>query len=357
MAAQTKKRGRPPAPTTKRPQKQKQVVEENKIFCIRCGCTDQANFYKTKDKNRGFYGKVPYCKDCVAELYSFYLKKYGDMNLAVYYTCRKIDVPYNHQCYLGSVANINKEGARISGEDNIFRAYMKTMAFAEQNGWGATFDESTGEDSIGGLTAYDVYTKVKKDRRVVGDSSNKDDDRYEVIEYDTEFLQSKWGIYDNEELASLESEYLDWAEKLGFKNGIISEKSIDVIVKQICYQTLEINKDRMSGNDVNKKVDTLTKLMNNAGLIEKQKSNSEVERGIGQRIEDIERFRPVKEVDSDLADVDNIKMLFDAFVGCMARSLNKSNAYTKAFEEEYAKYSIDLIENPDIEGGEPSDGK
>lgn len=348
------KRGRPPAPTTK---KARSTTDEAKIFCLRCGCSDQSNFYQTKDKNRKFFGKIPYCKDCIKEFYSYYLKKYGDNNLAIYYTCRKIDIPYVHRAYLGALENVNKESSRIKGEENLLQAYIKNMSFAEQNGWGAVFDDSSGEDAIGGLTSYDVYTKVKKDKRVVGGGNSNDDDRYETIEYDTEFLQSKWGIYDNEELASLESEYLDWAEKLGFKNGIISEKSIDVIVKQICYQTLEINNDRVNGNDVNKKVDTLTKLMSNAGLIEKQKSNSEVERGIGQRIEDIERFRPVKEVDSDLADVDNIKMLFDAFVGCMARSLNKSNAYTKAFEEEYAKYSIDLIENSDTEGGEPSDGK
>ena len=89
--------------------------------------------------------------------------------------------------------------------------------------------------------------------------------------------------------------------------------------------------------------------MNNAGLIEKQKSNTEESRSIGQRIEDIEMFRPIKEADPELADVDNIKDLYYAFVGCMARSLNKSNECTKEFEKRYSKYSIDIIENPSLD--------
>ena len=337
----TAKRGRPPKPKAPLP-------DEKKITCINCGCSNQSNFYQTKDKNRRWFGKIPYCKDCTKAIYEYYLKKYKEMNMAIYYMCRKIDIPYIHSAYLGAVENINNPNAKIKGDNAIVQAYMKTLSFSEQNGWGCTFDESMGEDQIDGLVSYDVYTKVKKDKKIVGNNDDNSD-MYEIIEYDTEYLQSKWGIYSNEELAQLESEYLDWAEKLGFKNGIIGEKSIDVIVKQICYQTLEINNDRVNGTDVNKKVDTLTKLMNNAGLIEKQKSNSEVERRIGQSIEDIERFRPIKEVDPELADVDNIKPLFDAFVGCMARSLNKSNEYTKKFEEEYAKYGIDIIENSLVE--------
>ena len=330
--------------------------QKEKIKCINCGCSNQSNFYVTKDKNRKFFGKIPYCKDCIKEIYNFYLKKYKEMNLALYYMCRKIDIPYIHVAYTGATESIKNPKSTIQGEDAIVQSYMKNLAFSEQNGWGYTFDDSMGEDQIDGLTSYDIYTKIKKSKKIQGDNSN--DDRYEVIEYDTAYLQSKWGLFDNEELAQLESEYLDWAEKLGFKNGNITEKSIDVIVRQICYQTLDINKDRINGVDVNKKVDTLTKLMNNAGLIEKQKSNTEEFRSIGQRIEDIERFRPIKEVDPELADVDNLRDLYYAFVGCMARSLNKSNEYTKEFEKRYAKYSIDIIENPslDIEKEVKDDG-
>lgn len=329
-------RGRPKKSVSKNTQ-----TDDKKIVCINCGSSNQQNFYQTKDKNRKYFGKIPYCKDCIKSIYEYYLKKYKEMNMAMYYMCRKIDIPYIHSAYTGAVENINNPNSKIQGDSAIVQAYMKNLAFSEQNGWGYTFDDSVGEDQIDGLTSYDVYTKVKKNKKIVGTPENND--MYEIMEYDTAYLQNKWGIYTNDELAYLESEYLDWQDKLG---GQIDEKSIDVIVKQICYQTLDINTDRSNGADVNKKVETLTKLMNNAGLIEKQKSNTNTTRTLGQRIEDIERFRPVKEVDPELSDVDNVKVLLDAFVGCMARTLNKRNDFTSRFENEFKEYSIDMIENP-----------
>jgi hypothetical protein len=85
--------------------------------------------------------------------------------------------------------------------------------------------------------------------------------------------------------------------------------------------------------------------MNNAGLIEKQNSNANKTRTPGQRIEDIEQRRPIKMVDPELADVDNIDGLYTAFTGCMARTLGKSNALTDRFEKNFAEYSIDIIES------------
>ena len=35
---------------------------DNKIVCINCGTSNQQNFYQTKDKNRKYFGKIPYCK-------------------------------------------------------------------------------------------------------------------------------------------------------------------------------------------------------------------------------------------------------------------------------------------------------
>lgn len=323
-------------------------TDDKKISCINCGTSNQQNFYQTKDKNRKYFGKIPYCKSCIKEIYNNYLKKYKEMNLALYYMCRKIDIAYIHSAYTGAVENINNPKSKIQGEESIVQAYMKNLAFSDANGWGHTFDESIGEDQIEGLTSYDIYTKIKRNKKIVGTTNN---DMYDIIEYDTEFLQNKWGVYTNEELSYLESEYLDWQDKLG---GQIDEKSIDIIVKQICYQTLDINTDRANNVDVNKKLDTLTKLMNNGGLIEKQKFNVSNTRTLGQRIEDIERHRPIKTVDPELADVDEVKAMLDAFIGCMARTLNKSNGFTRRFEKKFAEYSIDIIENPILESADDS---
>lgn len=310
-----------------------------KVYCMTCGATNQRDFYSARDEYRQFYKKIPYCKACIRDIFLYYMKKYRDNNLALYYTCRKIDVPYNHTAYMSALKEVNNNKSTIQGEENIISAYMKLMALSEANGWGICFDDSNGENLIQGLETFDIYTKVKKSRRIIGEEN---DDMYDILEYDTSYLQNKWGDFVPEDLSYLESEYLDWAEKLG---GSIDEKSIDVIVKQICYQTLEINKDRSMDKDVNKLLTGLTALMNNAGLIEKQKNSVSASLGVGQRIEDIEKRRPIREVDSELVDVDNLEELKIDYIGTTARALGKENWYTKKFDEINHRYSVDIIEN------------
>ena len=314
-------------------------TDNSKIRCIRCGSVNQGNFYQTKDKDRGYFAKIPYCKDCIKEMFSMYLKKYNNKNLAFYYLCRKIDIPYIHDNYLGALKNVSNPEAKIYGEDNIIPAYMKGFALSDRNGWGDSFDDSQGEANIDGIASFDEFTKVKKNRRVANNSSNDD---YEVLEYDTGYLQVKWGFFDNDDLSYLESEYLDWEDKLG---GPITEKSIDIIVKQICLQTLDIQKARERGEDVTKKIKTLRDLMSDGGLVEKQNQASDlVSSSVGQRIEEIEKIRPVYSPDPELQDVDNVKNLIYGFAGGTSRALGKNNFYTNKLDEIFADYTIDIIE-------------
>lgn len=313
---------------------------KKKLVCISCGSAVQSNFNATKDNYHRYFNKIPYCKDCVKEIYKGYLVKYnGNTNLALYFTCRKIDIPYIHQAYLAAVKESQNEKSVLSGEDNILPIYLKNLAFADKNGWGSSFDDSQGENNIEGLSNYDEYTKIKRPKKVAGGLG--DDEDYEDIEFSTAYLQSIWGRYDNDDLAYLQNEYMDWESKL----GQIDTKDIEVIVKQICYQTLDINKARENGEDVTKKLNALTSLMNNGGLLEKQNKAVQNAKVVGQRIEDIETFRPIKKVDPELSDVDNVNLLFDAFAGCTARALGKNNKYVEKFEKEFEPWSIDIIEN------------
>lgn len=328
-------RGRPPKSTARL---NKVDTENAPIYCIRCGCSNKNNFYKTKDINRKFYGRIPYCKTCLKEMYQTYEKRYKSANLAFYYFCRKIDVAYIHANYEGALNNIKNPNASIKDDNDsaIISAYMKGLSFAEQNGWGLTFDESQGEDQVDGIISYDEITKVK--RNIKFSNSNTED--YDVLEFDTQELVQKWGLFDNEDLAYLESEYMDWEDKL---NGI-TEKSTDIMVKQVCLQCNEIRKDRESGISVEKKLKTLQDLLKTSGLIEMQTNVSE-DKIVGMTISDIEYKRPIKAVDPDFADIDNIRDIIYGFTGAMCRTLGKENYYTSKFDEIYGKYGIDIIDD------------
>ena len=114
------------------------------------------------------------------------------------------------------------------------------------------------------------------------------------------------------------------------------------MVKEVCLQCLDIRKDRENSEAVDKKVKTLQDLLRNSGLIELQNDEAET-KTVGITTKDIEMHRPIKTVDDDLADVDNIKMIIAAFTGNLFRALGRENAYTKRFDELYDKYSIDII--------------
>ena len=114
------------------------------------------------------------------------------------------------------------------------------------------------------------------------------------------------------------------------------------MVKEVCLQCLDIRKDRENSEAVDKKVKTLQDLLKTSGLIELQNNEAET-KSVGVTIKDIEDHRPIKIVDEELSDVDNIRMIIVAFAGNLFRALGRENAYTKKFDELYDKYSIDII--------------
>lgn len=312
--------------------------KQPKVYCLWCGCSNQTNFYTTRDIHRSFFGKVPYCKDCVHKIFEEKMEKYNNnANLALYYTLRKIDIPYIHSAYTGAVENINNQNAKIQGEDAILKAYMKNLAFSEANGWGTSFDDSQGEKGIEGLSAFDDVIKVK---RHISKTTKEADDEYDVIEFDADELVQKWGMFDDDDLAYLESEYMDWSEQL---NGIV-DKSMDIIIKQVCLQCNEIRKDRQDGLPVEKKIASLQNLMKAGGLNDIQ-SKDDRPSSAGMNISDIEFRRPIKQPDPELEDVDRLKMILDAFLGGTSKAIGKDNDFTRRFDEEYAAYTIDTIDD------------
>lgn len=321
---------------TKKYEKKPEVI--SKIKCINCGTSNQSNFYNSKDSFKGYFKKVVYCKDCVKKIYQYYLKKNNDnMNLALYYTCRKIDVPYIHNNFEGALNTIKNPDSKIKGEEEIISAYFKGLAFSEQNGWGYSFDDSQGENQIEGLASYNDVLKIKKKTNI---NKEIDENEYDIIEYDKDELIQKFGNFPDEDLIFLETEYMDWENKL---NGI-TDKSTEIMVKEVCLQCNEIRKDRENGVNVEKKLKTLQDLLKTSGLVERQ-TDVTSDKTVGMLISDIEHKRPVKTVDEDFKDVDNIRDIIIGFTGSLFRAEGKENYYTEQFDEIYKKYSIDMINN------------
>lgn len=305
--------------------------------CICCGTKNQGNFYSARgDRWHRASKKLPYCKACCNEIYRSYVVQYKqNYNVALYFTCRKLDIPYVGVIYKKAIHEINDPNSQAYGIENLFQAYMVAL-YKDGTIVANNFDMSSGESDIEGLSSYDAVVKVRRNTGH-GTISSKD---YEVIEMDVEDLRTKWGDFSNDDLAYLESEYLDWDAQL---NGI-HDKYQEINVEQVCLQRNEIRHDRERGEDVTKKLAAFRTLLKDSGLDGLQ-ANEAAAQGVSMTIRDIEYHRPVKQVDKDFEDVDGVRLILDAYLGGTSRAVGKENEYTERFDKEYSQYNIDIIDS------------
>ena len=343
-----------PKSLTKKPIKEHiRMVEEKRIItCLCCGSKNQRNFYMSHNNFNKFFAFIPYCKTCIkTTMWDFYMKKYNSKEcLALHALLRALNLPYIHGLYLASVKNMSNPNATIKSLDNeldeedngsvLVSAYMKNYnSLHTKNGYGDSYDDSEGVGEVSGLTSYEDVIKIKRKRKAV-DTSKIDTSKYDLIECDVDDLIQKWGLFEDEDLIYLEGEYLDWKDKIG---DYINEKATELMVKQVCLQTLEIYQKRQLGAKVKDDVTTLQSLLTNSGLLEKQQQKSSEDIKIGMTIADIENTRPLKETLPELVDIDKYGEVIDTFTGAMCRTLGKENYFTKKFDDLYKNYTIDLI--------------
>jgi hypothetical protein len=105
--------------------------------CTSCGreLRLDTNFYQSASPLYKVTGRLSVCIDCVVDIYEEYLQIYKDEKKAVYYTCRKLDVPYRESDF-GAAKNDNRKF-------HLFRKYMmKLNSLGTVNNGKLTFDSS-----------------------------------------------------------------------------------------------------------------------------------------------------------------------------------------------------------------------
>ena len=344
--------------TTSAKPKQKDSPEENKrIVCLNCGCKNQSEFYKSHNPFNKYMSYIPYCKDCIrSEMWRYFLRKFNNNEqLALHGLLRSLNLPYIHSVYLASVKNINNPNATISKDTEevneesvktnssvLVSAYFKNYnSLYERNGYGDTYLDSEGLNEIQGMAIYEDTIQIRRQKKEEN-IEDIDTEKYEVLEYDADELIFKWGAFPDEKLIRLEREYLDWVDKLG---DYIYDKSTDLIVKQVCQQTVEIEDKRLLGEKVKDDVNTLQALLNSSGLIEKTRDKSAESVKLGMSIRDMETLRPISKVKPELNDVYKYDNLLRCFTGAMSRTLGKDNQFVKQFDEYFKNYTIDMVSN------------
>lgn len=294
------------------------------------------------------------CKDCANDLFVEYFKQYG-LKEALILISQKLDL-----IVINSVLNkyIDYYGTPKGKTDFTKRAFLgnyigdiniylytsnmpsKDCCFAKSNLHGEPF--------------RDIYPSINQEQIYDDVVMSQEDEEVNPTTYKSvDVLKRKWGTFDKDDLYWLEDKYNEWYDKCEIE-GLSREK----LVKQLCYEELDVVRTRERGGNVKDKVRSFQSLMKDADLSPKKKTTANIASGenrfksLGEFIKKAEKNAPIVVKSKEFNDVDGIEKFWKSIAGAISRTLCKDNQYTQDFEKNYSKYTVDVFEEKDQEEDE-----
>ena len=232
-------------------------------FCIGCGrLYPIEDFYKSPNPQHAL-GVQPYCKECSNQLVNEYLKKYGNMEAAIFYTCADMGVPFIKKMY-DSYLNRIKEYRAKSYWGNYTMGFQANRTKAEKEAWK-------------GFNATDVDFKdiasIQKSEK--------------AIEEELKELRYRWGEDKNtKQLQYLESRW----------SAYVNNKELDVAQEQLYRNLCLAELDIWEGNDIDKAIKRQSDMMKALGIdkFEAERRKTDVEKMIEYDIWLMENEEPAE---------------------------------------------------------------
>lgn len=309
--------------------KQKPITKATAATCLRCGeRIDVKNLYSSISPFYTTYMKIPFCKDCIDDMYQVYYNKYnGDgytnpERKAIERLCMIMDVYYNDDIF----DKAYKAWDKAPDTPLIFQYIKITRLIAYQK---KTYDDTLKEKFV-----------AAKDKEAILSIYNDDD---KELDKRVENGRKLFGAgFDREDYIFLYNEYTDWTSR-----HECDTKSKEELIKQICFVQLDLLKANRSGKDTKTLNDTLTKLMDAAKLQPKQNSGDTTadNQTFGTLIDKYENTRPVPDIDEELKDVDKIALYIDVFFrGHLSKMMNLKNAFSNLYQKFMKRYTVEKPE-------------
>lgn len=286
-------------------------IGKPKIVCVCCGNDKQSDFYVSNNDDYKYFKKIPWCKNCIDNFYLEYFTTYDDNQKAIYYLCRKINIPFSFSAFEGAKRNSEKKGWKI------YQSYIKQInSLGDVNNHGVCFDDTSDGIEVA-QTIIDIDT----------------DSDYIVSEQDIKY----WGKNKD----AWEYEYLE-EEMYRLKTDFeCSDYGMEMLMRDICFINLEIEKIRQGGKgDVTKLIESRSKLMNDANLKPVQATGADKNEKLsfGIFIKKWENERPVSKTLDD-----EMKKYIDTYmVGHLAKMEGLTNEFVKQYDDAIKEYTIDF---------------
>lgn len=218
------------------PRGKKKPVDKQQLVCLihPTGVTElsDASFYICKGESIfSQTGKILICKDCCKRLYQKYYTETQDPKLAMYYSCRKMDIAFINQVYETAWTESKFDWTGVLG------FYMKNYgSLGTANGWNYSFDNSESVED----TSKDVeeaYEKIESANKLTKDEKQAKKDVIQALDEDPfEYLPISDQKY-------LYKKLLDY-----FKDEDILEDSYKV--SQIIQLVMNNNQIRIFSNEL-----------------------------------------------------------------------------------------------------------
>ena len=296
--------------------------------CCTCGkryTVQKNNFsYSQSPFFKGNNSYLPICRSCVDSATEQYTEKLGGQDEAIKRMALHWDM-YVSDSLLSSSKKIDINKSRMSG-------YIKDCNLTQNAN-----------------KTYDTYLDEQKT-----DVINSIED-LEVAQEKTDNLSERntiktWGFgFSPEEFIYLNNQYSDWKSKV-----VIDSKARETLVRDLCIikmhqQNAIKNKDIDLYNKLQKTYqDTLTSA--NLKPIQEDTNDKNGEIPIGLMIDRFENEQPILEPQECFKDVDGIMRLINVFfLGHLCKMLGLKNRFSKMYEDEMAKYRVEVPELEDLD--------
>lgn len=308
--------------------KNEDVVQKPR--CLICGKESIGkSFYDSKSRMHSYMGRIPYCKECVDDMYRDYCDKYSSLGYAdpekkaVERLCMVFDLYYSDNVYDSVVKQI-EDGSSTASVMALYIRMVKLKQYKSKN-YDTTLEER--------------YNDEKYNNRPVTIYSEEDTDINNTIDAATKLFGN--GFDDNDYLY-LYGQYMDWTAR-----HECNTKSQEETFKRICITQLQLLKADRRGEESKALNETYLKLLDAAKLQPKQNSGDTTadNQTFGTLIDKWENTRPIPETDEELRDVDNIAWYIDVFFrGHLSKMMGLKNGFSKLYDKFMKKYTVEKPE-------------
>ncbi|MGG0308436.1 hypothetical protein ABEY43_06520 [Priestia megaterium] len=284
-----------------------------KIMCLKCDkekSDSAANFY-VNNNDLISSKKVPICKSCV-------------------------------QDYIKNSPENQKFDRSIEILSFLNRPFMKELW--SNVDWGEYIKQVSSLPQYKNMKFKDSDILNKNTHKITEEVAEEEAleslDDMEVSKEDMNMLIRFWGKgYEKSSYLWLQNEFEDFTTRYE-----CDSKGMELLIKQICLQELDIEIRRGNGEKVDTQLKTLQDLLGSSNLkpVQETGANAAEQASLGTLIKKYENERPIPKADKAWEDVDGIKKYVRVwFLGHLSRMMGIKNEASKEYEEEISKYTVE----------------